>query len=117
MAKKKTPKYLKILEGMNCCYGGLDERDCGSCPYDKYNDRGYYGEGGAGCMIKLNADAKKWVESMSMFTNCGNCCMYRDGWTDADTFEYGRVGKDGWCGQWNTVMCPDEYCSRGAMKE
>lgn len=64
MAKKRAPKYLKILEGMNACYGGLDERDCSRCPYDKYNDTGMFGEGGANCMLKLNEDAKKWAESM-----------------------------------------------------
>jgi len=54
MARKKTPKYLKILEGMSACYGGTEERDCSRCPYDKYNDTGFYGEGGANCMLKLN---------------------------------------------------------------
>ena len=115
MAKKK-PKYLKILEGMNCCYG-RDERICSDCPYDKYNDRDFYGQGTSYCMEKLNEAAKKWTESLIMFTNCKDCCMYRDGWTDADTFDYMKVGKEGWCGQWNCSMLPDEYCSRGAVKE
>ena len=36
--RKRKPKYLKILEGMNACYGGTDARDCSNCPYEKYNE-------------------------------------------------------------------------------
>ena len=59
--KVKKPKYLKILEGMNACYG-MSERDCSLCPYDKYNARDFYGMGTTYCMEKLNEDAKKWTE-------------------------------------------------------
>ena len=117
MARKITPKYLKILEGMNACYGGLEERDCSRCPYDKYNDPGFYGEGGANCMQKLNSDARKWTESMQMFTNCGDCCMWKDGNTDEYENHPEKKGETGWCGIWHTTFGPDEYCSRGAMKD
>lgn len=113
MARKRKPAYLKILEGMNACYGGLDERDCSRCPYDKYNDSGYFGEGGAGCMLKLNEDAKKWAESMSMFCNCRDCMCYKAEkdpatWKDAD---------HGHCSIWNCDVMETEFCSRGAMHD
>ena len=116
MTKRKEPKYIRILKGMDCCYGG-SERNCADCPFDKYNERDFYGQGTSICMEKLNEAAKKWTESMTMFTNCGDCCMYRDGWDDEDTFNFEKVGKHGWCAQWHTVMCPDEFCSRGAVRD
>ena len=32
--KKHKPVYLKIIRGMQCCYGSED-RDCAVCPYDR----------------------------------------------------------------------------------
>ena len=114
--RKKQPKYLKILEGMNHCYGTSD-RDCSDCPYDKYNDRDFYGQGTSYCMEKLNSDAKKWTESLTMFTLCGDCCMYKDGNEEEFIHVLEKEGKSGWCTQWQTVMCPDEFCSRGAARD
>ena len=113
MAKKRKPAYLKILEGMNCCYGGLDERDCSRCPYDKYNDTGMFGEGGAYCMLKLNEDAKKWAESMEMFTNCRECVCYKP---EMDSVTW-KPSDHGHCSTWNCDVLETEYCSRGAMKD
>lgn len=116
MARKKTPKYLKILEGMNACYGGLDEHDCGRCPYDKYNDAGFYGEGGANCMLKLNEDAKKWTESMQCFTNCGDCvCFHKNRDENGEWRFTDEKTDDGYCSVWKTMMMETEFCSRGAM--
>ncbi|MBQ6508052.1 MAG: hypothetical protein IJI07_01140 [Flexilinea sp.] len=114
--KKREPKYLKILQGMNCCYGS-DDRNCADCPFDLYNERDFYGQGTSLCMEKLNEAAKKWTETMTMFTNCKDCCMYRDGWESDETLDFAMIGKQGWCAQWNTIMCPDEYCSRGAVRD
>ena len=118
MSKRKTPKYLKILEGMNACYGGTEERGCSRCPYDKYNDTGFYGESGANCMLKLNEDAKKWAESMEMFTNCGDCVCFSRNRDENGEWRF-TDGKetDGYCSVWHTMMEQTEYCSRGAMKD
>lgn len=117
MAKKRKPAYLKILEGMNCCYGGLDERDCSRCPYDKYNDSGFFGEGGANCMLKLNEDAKKWAESMEYFTNCRECVCFQKNRDENNEWRFTDGSEtDGYCSIWNTMMLETEYCSRGAMK-
>lgn len=116
MARKRKPAYLKILEGMNCCYGS-DERNCSDCPYDKYNERDFYGQGTSYCMEKLNSDAKKWTESMTMFTTCGECvCWHPE--LDADESWRMREGQtDGLCSVWKVMMMQDEFCSRGAMKD
>lgn len=114
MAKKRKPAYLKILEGMNACYGG--ERDCSRCPYDKYNERDFYDMGTSYCMEKLNEDAKKWVESMSMFTNCENCVCWRKNVDEESNVHEEWEGKFGLCSIWSTTMGYDEFCSRGAMK-
>ena len=114
MAKKKKPAWLKIIEGMNCCYGS-SERNCADCPYDHYNDRDFYGQGTSLCMEKLNEAAKKWTESMTMFTNCGNCiCWRKNIGEDGNWDEVRFKGEWGLCTTWNTVMGEDEYCSRGA---
>lgn len=115
---KRKPKYLKILKAMDCCYGGNDERQCGDCPYDRYNDESYYGEGGASCMLKLNEDARKWIETVAFFTTCGDCvCFHRDRdendeWRDPD-----EKTTDGYCSIWRCMMFATEYCSRGAVKD
>jgi len=113
--RKRKPAYLKIIEGMQACYYN-EERDCSRCPYDKYNDRDFYQISTAYCMEKLNDDARKWAESMQMFTNCCDCCMWKDGNTDEYIHEAEKEGKSGWCGIWRTTFSPDEYCSRGGMK-
>ena len=110
---KKTPKYVKILTGMNCCYGGLDARACASCPYDKYNDAGFYGEGGAECMLRLNTDAKKLAESLDMFCFCKDCMCYRPE-TDPATW---KPADHGHCSIWNCDVLETEYCSRGGIRE
>ena len=117
MTKRKSkPKYVKILEGMNACYG-WDDRRCSECPYDRYNERDFFGAGDGYCMEKLNEDAKKWVETMTMFTNCQDCICYhpeqdeQENWRDVDD------PKDGYCSVWRTMMMAEEYCSRGARKE
>lgn len=118
--RKRKPKYLKILEGMNACYGGTDARDCSNCPYEKYNDPGIYGEGAADCMLQLNKDAKDWTETMTMFTTCEDCiCWHPDRdehnewrWTDDD-----KEQSDGFCSVWNAMMFRNEYCARGGMKD
>ena len=116
MAKKRAPKYLKILQGMDCCYGHED-RDCSECPYDKYNEHDYYGMGTGYCMEKLNRDAKKWTESMSMFTNCGDCCCWSKDHDEEGILHYDWEGKWGRCSVWNTTTSHDEFCSRGGVKE
>ena len=117
MAKKRKPAYLKILEGMNCCYG-RDERNCSDCPYDKYNERDFYGQGTSYCMEKLNSDAKKWTESMTMFTNCGECVCWSKNIDENGNWDpIGLKDTQGRCSVWNTVMMEDEFCSRGAMKD
>ena len=116
MAKKSKPKYAKILDGINACYG-WDDRRCSECPYDRYNERDFYGQGPAFCMEKLNEDAKKWTETMTMFTNCQDCICYhpeldeQENWRDVDD------PKDGFCSVWRTMMMAEEYCSRGARKD
>ena len=115
--KKRKPKYIKILEGMNCCYGGSDERKCSDCPYDKYNDRDFFGQGTSYCMEKLNKDAMEWAQGMSVFTNCCDCCMYKDGNTDRYDHDPQKKGKTGWCAQWEMEMLPTEFCSRGAFND
>lgn len=119
MAAKKTkkPKYMMILEGMNCCYGGLSERDCSSCPYEKYNDIDFYGEGSGQCMVKLNKDARQWTENMMMFTSCGNCCCWHKDWDENGVYHVDWNGKQGNCAVWNTTMHADEFCSRGAARD
>ena len=117
MAKKRKPAYFKVLDGMNCCYGS-EERHCGDCPFDRYNDRDFYGQGTALCMEKLNEAAKKWTESLTMFTTCGECiCFHRNQdengewrYTDEDT-------TDGLCSVWQVMMMETEFCSRGAPKD
>ena len=113
---KRKPAYLKILQGMNACYGSED-RDCSNCPYDRYNDRDFYGQGSALCMEKLNEAAKKWTESMSMFTHCGDCCCWSKNIDENGNWDPIAL-KDsfGRCSVWNTVMGDDEYCSRGAIR-
>lgn len=116
MKKKKKSAYVKILQGMNCCYGS-DDRRCSDCPYDRYNERDFYGMGTSYCMEKLNSDAKKWTESMTMFTTCQDCVCW---WKDHDENEalrYDWEGKWGRCSQWGVVTGHDEYCSRGAVKD
>ena len=116
MAKKKMPKYVLILEGMNCCYGGTEDRDCGSCPYDKYNDTGYYGDSSGDCMLKLNADAKKWAESMEMFTLCRDCVCWHKDRDEHDLWRFAdEKTKDGYCSVWRTMMTEMEFCSRGGI--
>ena len=117
MAKKRKPKYIKILEGMNCCYGGTDERNCAECPYDKYNERDFYGQGSSVCMEKLNSDAKKWTESMTFFTTCGDCCCWRKNFDEKEEWHPEWEGTDGYCANWKTIMGKDEYCSRGGYVE
>lgn len=118
MAKKRKPAFVRILDGMNCCYGGQNERECSECPYDKYNDAGMYGEGGAECMLKLNADAKKWAESMSMFTTCKYCVCYHKTLDENAEWRFdGDKTDDGYCSIWKTMMMDDDYCSRGGMRD
>lgn len=117
MAKKRKPSYLKIIEGMNCCYGSGD-RDCEKCPFDKYNERDFYGQGSALCMEKLNEAAKKWTESMTMFTQCENCICWKKNIDENGLYDHDRFHDEyGFCSTWNTVMGYDEYCSRGAGKD
>ena len=116
MAKKRKPAYVKILEGMNCCYGS-DDRNCADCPYDKYNERDFYGQGTSFCMEKLNKDAMKWTESMTMFTNCADCVCWRKDIDEDGLYRGDWDGKYGYCSIWNTTMGHDEFCSRGAVKE
>ena len=118
MAKKRKPAFVKILEGMNCCYGGLDERECGNCPYDKYNDANYFGESGAECMLRLNEDAQKWAGSISGFTTCRYCCCYHKMLDENGEWRFdGDEANDGYCSVWNTMMFDEDYCSRGGLKE
>ena len=114
MAKRKKPAYLKILEGMNACYGTSD-RDCSRCPYDKYNDRDYFGMGTSYCMEKLNEDANSFLGNGSLqnFCFCKECCCYRPEkdpatWQDAN---------HGHCATWDCDVIENEYCARGAQKE
>ena len=116
MAKRKQPAYLKILQGMNCCYGS-DERNCADCPYDRYNERDFYGQGTSFCMEKLNKDARKWTESMTMFTTCGDCVCWRRNIDEDGMLKLEWEGKYGHCNVWNTTMGNDEFCSRGAMND
>lgn len=117
MAKRK-PKYLKILTGMNCCYGtAADDRNCADCPYDKYNSRDFYGMGTSYCMEKLNEDTKKWTESMSTFTNCRDCCCFHPNLDENENYRFVEKPKDGFCSVWRCMMGNDEYCSRGGMKD
>lgn len=117
MKKKRKPSYFKILDGMNCCYGS-DDRNCSECPYDKYNDRDFYGQGTSFCMEKLNADAKKWTESMTMFTTCENCVCWRKNIDENGLIDLPRFHDEwGLCTVWNTIMGHDEFCSRGAMED
>ena len=115
--KKRKPKYIRILEGMNCCYGGSDERKCSDCPYDKYNDRDFFGQGTSYCMERLNKDAKDWTENMTMFTNCGDCCCWHKDWDEEGKYHAEWEEKQGCCSVWNTVMHKDEFCSRGAYND
>jgi hypothetical protein len=117
---KRKPKYLKILEGMNCCYGcSSDDRNCGNCPYDKYNDRDFYGQGTSFCMEKLNEDAKKWTETMTMFCNCRDCCCWHKELDENENWRFVDDDKvsDGFCSVWKVMTYHTEYCSRGAMKD
>ena len=117
MARKRKPAYLKILEGMNCCYGS-DERKCSDCPYDRYNERDFYGQGTSYCMEKLNSDAKKWTESMTMFTTCGECVCWSKNINEEGLYDIENLHDDyGYCSIWTTTMHADEFCSRGAMKD
>ena len=116
MAKKRKPSYLKILEGMSCCYGSSD-RNCAECPYDKYNDRDFYGQGTSYCMEKLNADAKKWTESMEMFCFCKDCINWHKDLDEYGEWRFGEKFTDGYCSNWQTMTLETEYCSRGGMKE
>lgn len=116
MAKRK-PKYIKILEGMNACYGS-EERSCTDCPYDHYNERDFYGQGTSYCMVKLNEDAKKWAESMTMFTQCGDCVCFNKNLDEGGNWRFANEKTtDGFCSTWQTMMFETEYCSRGAMKD
>lgn len=113
MAKKRLPSFCRILDGMNCCYGGTDERQCGICPYSDYNDAGMFGEGGADCMLTLNKDAKKMAEGLSSFTFCKHCICYRadkdpQTWKDAD---------HGHCSNWDCDVLETEYCAWGGVRE
>ena len=116
MAKKRKPAYVKILEGMSCCYGS-DDRRCEDCPYDKYNDRGPYGENSSDCMLKLNEAAKKWFQSMECFTYCRDCvCWHKD--KDEGGFVHSDWnGEKGACGVWNTIMWKEDFCSRGGRND
>ena len=116
MAKKRKPAYLKILDGMNHCYGTSD-RDCSSCPYDKYNSRDFYGISTSYCMEKLNEDAKKWTESMTMFCNCSDCVCWQKNLDESSNYHEEWKEKFGYCSVWNITMGFDEFCSRGAMKD
>ena len=117
MAKKhKQPSYLKILQGMNCCYGSND-RNCADCPFDKYNERDFYGQGTSFCMEKLNEEAKKWTESMTMFTQCADCVCWRKDIDEDGLYREDWEGKFGYCSIWNTSMGFDEFCSRGAGRD
>lgn len=116
MAKKRKPAYFKILDGMNHCYGTSD-RDCSDCPYDRYNERDFYGMGTSYCMVKLNEDAKKWTESMTMFCKCEDCVCWKKNYDEDGQYDQARYeDKYGFCTFWNTVMGFDEFCSRGAEK-
>ena len=116
MAKRK-PAYFKIIEGMNACYGS-EERDCSKCQYDRYNDRDFYGQGTSYCMEKLNEAAKKWTESMTMFTQCRDCVCWRKNIDEDGNYDQVRF-RDEWglCSVWNTTMAHDEFCSRGGARE
>ena len=117
MAKKRKPAYFKILDGMNRCYGTSD-RDCADCPYDKYNDRDFYGQGTSYCMEKLNEDAKKWTESMGCFTTCKYCVCFHKNLDEKAMWRFdGDKLDDGYCSTWKTMMMDDDYCSRGGMRE
>ena len=110
--KKRKPAYLKIIQGMQCCYGSED-RNCADCPYDRYNDRDFYGLGTAYCMEKLNEAAKKWADSMEMFCYCGDCMCYRPE-TDPVTW---KSANHGHCSTWDCDVLETEYCSRGGMRD
>ena len=116
MAKKRKPAYLKILQGMNCCYGS-DDRNCADCPYDRYNERDFYGQGTSYCMEKLNSDAKKWTETMTMFCNCADCICWHPELDENETWRFDENPKDGFCSVWKMMMYSDEYCSRGGIKD
>lgn len=113
---KRKPKYVKILEGMNACYG-TDDRNCGDCPYDKYNDRDFYGMGTSYCMEKLNQDAKKWAESMTFFANCQDCVCWHKELDENGEWRSVVDPEDGFCSVWKVMTSKEEYCSRGGMKE
>lgn len=116
MAKRKQPKYVKILQGMNCCYGS-DDRNCADCPYDKYNERDFYGQGTSYCMEKLNSDAMKWTQSMEMFSYCADCCCWHKDKDEDGFVHYDWEGEKGFCGVWNTIMYKEDFCSRGGRTE
>lgn len=111
MAKKRKPAYFNVLEGMNCCYA-REERECSDCPYDKYNDRDFYGMGTAYCMEKLNADAKKLADSLIVFCFCKDCICYKAE-PDPRTWE---PSDHGHCSTWNCDVVENEFCARGAAK-
>ncbi len=115
--RKRTPAYLKIIQGMNACYG-MEDRDCVNCPYDRYNDRDFYGMGTALCMEKLNEAARKWTESMSMFTNCEDCICWKKNIDENGLYDFDRFkDKYGFCTIWNSVFGHDEFCSRGGARD
>ena len=104
---------------MNACYGTGD-RECSRCPYDKYNDQDFYGEGGAYCMERLNEDALKWSRSMEMFCNCADCMCWdrnRDENGEWRFVDENEKNPDGYCTVWKTLTLGIEYCSRGGLKE
>ena len=115
MAKRK-PKYVKILEGMNACYG-YEDRRCEACPYDHYNEKDFYGMGTAYCMEKLNADAMQWAQSLEAFSFCADCVCWKKN-RDGDGFLHKDWnGEKGTCGVWNTDTWKNDYCSRGGRSE
>ena len=118
MAKKRKPAFVKILDGMDCCYGS-DERKCSDCPYDRYNERDFYGQGTSFCMEKLNTDARKWTESLSTFTTCGQCIYFSKSRDENGEWRFVDDDKtnDGFCSLWKTMMMETEYCSRGGMQD
>lgn len=114
---KRKPKYLKILDGMNHCYGYAG-RDCSACPYDKYNDRDMYGQGTSYCMERLNADARKWLGSLGTFTTCADCICFRKDRDENNTFRMtDEKTVDGYCSTWSCMMFETEFCSRGAVRD
>ena len=107
MAKRKIPTYVKILTGMMKCYGtDPEDRDCSSCPYDKYNDV-IFGDGYV-CNEKLNKDAKKFFGNMEFFSYCRDCQFFEKEYSDDD---HGHCRSNDW-----DVM-ENEYCSRANRKD